>query len=115
VRPDFCGWSALGPISLFLENVLGFREINGLTRSVVWDCPDEPGSLGIRNLRFGEVCADLLFENGKLTASANLPFTLIFRGQSLTVSGGRFVFSAEFPTDILLHGPWDFLCIPAPF
>ena len=24
VREDFCGWSALGPISLFIENVLGF-------------------------------------------------------------------------------------------
>ncbi len=24
VAQDFCGWSALGPISLFIENVLGF-------------------------------------------------------------------------------------------
>lgn len=27
VRQDFCGWSALGPISLFIENVLGFHQI----------------------------------------------------------------------------------------
>ncbi|MCC5843020.1 MAG: glycoside hydrolase family 37 [Verrucomicrobia bacterium] len=83
VRPDFCGWSALGPVSLFLENVLGFREISGLTRTVVWDCPDEPGSIGIRNLRFGGVCADLLYKNGKLTTATNLPFTLVFRGERL--------------------------------
>ena len=24
-RPEFCGWSALGPISLFIENVLDLR------------------------------------------------------------------------------------------
>lgn len=28
VKPDFCGWSALGPISLFIENVLGFYNID---------------------------------------------------------------------------------------
>ena len=27
VRKDFCGWSALGPISLFIENVIGIYEI----------------------------------------------------------------------------------------
>ena len=81
VRPDFCGWSALGPISLFIENVLGVRAINGLTRTVVWDCPDTPGPLGIRKLRFGDVHADLLWEDGKLRCTGNVPFTLIFRGE----------------------------------
>ena len=85
VRPDFCGWSALGPISLFLENVLGFREINGLTRTVVWDCPDASGAIGIRKLRFGDVSADLLFEEGQLRCTSNIPFTLIFRGSAQTI------------------------------
>jgi glycogen debranching enzyme len=85
VRPDFCGWSALGPISLFIENVLGFREINALTRTVVWDAPDTPGTLGLRNLRFGDICAVLLIENGKLSCKSNLPMTLVFRGERMLI------------------------------
>ncbi len=34
VRPDFCGWSALGPISVYIEFVLGFYEINGFKKTV---------------------------------------------------------------------------------
>ncbi|MCM1372396.1 MAG: hypothetical protein NC113_07100 [Bacteroides sp.] len=26
VRPDFCAWSALGPISLFIENIMGIPQ-----------------------------------------------------------------------------------------
>ena len=28
VRDDFCGWSALGPISLFIEDIIGIKEAN---------------------------------------------------------------------------------------
>ena len=31
VRPDFCGWSALAPISLMIENVIGFYDINAVS------------------------------------------------------------------------------------
>ena len=34
VRQDFCGWSALGPISLFIENVLGFHHVNAVDKVV---------------------------------------------------------------------------------
>lgn len=37
VRMDFCGWSALGPINLFIENVLGFRSVSAYKNEVVWD------------------------------------------------------------------------------
>ena len=34
VRKDFCGWSALGPISIYIENVLGFHRIDAFERVV---------------------------------------------------------------------------------
>ena len=36
VRPEFCGWSALGPIALFIENVLGFKKVSAAGKEVRW-------------------------------------------------------------------------------
>jgi glycogen debranching enzyme len=50
-RPDFCGWSALGPISMAIESVLGI-ECDYPERKIIWhsNCIQEHG---IKNLRFG--------------------------------------------------------------
>ncbi len=56
-RPDFCGWSALGPIALLIEFVLGVR-VNGVLGEVHWTLlPDEPH--GIENLLVAGVPVDL--------------------------------------------------------
>jgi hypothetical protein len=52
VRKDFCGWSALGPISLFIENVLGIRSVDAEKLTVDWDIHHKCLH-GVRNLRFG--------------------------------------------------------------
>ena len=82
VRPDFCGWSALGPISLFIENVMGFREVNALTRTVRWDIKRENGTHGLRNLRFGGIVCNLVYDAEKqlIVASTNEAFTLKANG-----------------------------------
>lgn len=51
VRDDFCGWSALGPISMMIEAVLGI-ECDYPNRKILWhsNCMEEHG---IQNLRFG--------------------------------------------------------------
>ncbi len=78
-RPDFCGWSALGPISLTIENILGFRKVNAVEKQVEWWLKKENGRHGITNLRFGEVKTDLIYDDKTLNieASTNTPYTLI--------------------------------------
>lgn len=56
VRPDFCGWSALGPIAVYIEFVLGFHTIDAFCKVVKWAKPDLKGEIGIKNLRFGKNC-----------------------------------------------------------
>ena len=98
VRKDFCGWSALGPISLFIENVIGIRSVDAVSRVVRWDVPAgiagrgdtaDSGSVGIKRLRFGDVCTDLVAApDGTVTVSANRPYTLILNGKKVRVPAG---------------------------
>ncbi|MDO5980002.1 MGH1-like glycoside hydrolase domain-containing protein [Flavivirga spongiicola] len=87
VRPDFCGWSALGPISLMIENVIGFYDINAQNKTVKWNLHKE-GIQGIKNLVFGEVIADIIYENGIVKVKANNKFTLIVNEINYTVNEG---------------------------
>lgn len=89
VRPDFCGWSALGPISLFLENVLGFHTLDGNTRTIHWRL-HQSGPHGIRRLRCGAVLADILTDgNGGVTVDTNTAFTLVINGTRHAISAPR--------------------------
>jgi hypothetical protein len=94
VRGEFCGWSALGPISLLIENVIGFHEIDASHRRVVWRIHQD-GRSGIEGLRFGPVVASLVHEGGRITVSSNLPFELILTGghgevlQSFAIEAGE--------------------------
>ena len=75
VREDFCGWSALGPISLLLENILGFHEINALTRTIDWRI-HQTGIHGIENLYFGDITTSLRYEGGNITVQTDKPYKL---------------------------------------
>lgn len=79
VRKDFCGWSALGPISLFIENILGFEDINAASKEVKWRLTRKDRH-GIKGLVFGDVKADIIHENGKVMVKTNQPFCLIING-----------------------------------
>lgn len=89
-RPEFCGWSALGPISLFIENILGFRQADALTRTLHWSLKPENGTHGIRNLKFGDVATDVIYNagSGKVEVTANRPYTLRVNGRTLRVKAG---------------------------
>ena len=85
-RKDFCGWSALGPISLLMENVIGVREIAALDNRIVWDPGIKEGRLGIRNLRFGDGTVDLVREaDGTLNIRTDKPFTLVYCGKEMQI------------------------------
>jgi len=51
VRPDFVGWTGLGPIAMLIETVLGL-DINYPDRTITWR-PTLLEEHGIDNLRFG--------------------------------------------------------------
>lgn len=88
VRPDFCGWSALGPISLFIENVLGFNNIDANARLVEWRKKGD-GTQGIHNLRFGDTVTDIVADGNKLSVDSNHPYTLRINGKDLSIKIGK--------------------------
>ena len=88
-RPEFCGWSALGPISLYIEYVLGFHKVDAFKNRVEWITPDTEGRVGIKNLRFGEVVTDIVAENGVCRVSSNEPYILCINGKDHEVSAGE--------------------------
>lgn len=89
VRPDFCGWSALGPISLFIENVLGFHDIDASSRTIRWDIRNDCRH-GLNNLTFGDTATDLLYDPAASTVTirSNKPYCLILNGKSHRIRAG---------------------------
>ncbi len=89
-RPDFCGWSALGPISLLIENVMGFREVNALKKQVVWDLKSENGTHGITNLHFGGVVTDIVYNSDtkQIEVKSNTKYKLIIKGKKHNITAG---------------------------
>jgi glycogen debranching enzyme len=91
VRPDFCGWSALGPISLFIENVIGFHQIDAQKKLVKWRLDITNGKQGIKNLSFGKTITDIVFENGKVNVKSNKAYTLEINKKLYQVKKGQTV------------------------
>ena len=91
-KKDFVGWSGIGPITLLIENVLGFRP-DGVRNNLQWNLHlAEPH--GIRRLSFGDVTADLLYDGkGKVKVESTAPFTLVINGKLLNVKAGSNPFS----------------------
>lgn len=90
VRPDFCGWSALGPISIYIEFVIGFHNVDAFKKLVEWAKPyDFKGEIGIKNLRFGSVVTDIKATGEKCCVSSNEPYTLKINGKEYKISAGE--------------------------
>ncbi len=78
VREDFCGWSALGPISLFIEDIIGIYDINAIKKEVSYN-PYPTGESGIKNLRFGNVQTDIIKKGNQLSVKSSGDYTLKIR------------------------------------
>ena len=90
VRPDFCGWSALGPISIYIEFVLGFHSINAFEKTVKWAKTDIfKGEIGIKNLRFGNIITDIVANGSKCRVTSNETYTLEINGNSYKINVGE--------------------------
>jgi glycogen debranching enzyme len=86
-RPDFCGWSALGPIALLLENVLGIEKVDAAANEVHWR-PLRTDRHGVEGLQVGTLTVDLLHEDNRLTVTASHPFTLVLHGVRIPMDKG---------------------------
>ena len=89
VRPDFCGWSALGPISIYIEFVLGFYEVDAIKRVVRWakqNCIH--GNIGIKNLRFGDIVTSICAFGEKCIVESNETYNLDINGRIYLVKKG---------------------------
>ena len=86
-RPDFCGWSALGPISLLIENTLGFHRADAVAAKLEYHYRPEIGRHGIKNFKFGDITCDIIIENGKAEYQTNKPFTFSVDGKEFLCSG----------------------------
>ena len=89
-RSDFCGWSALGPISVFIEYILGFYKIDAFEKKICWEKPDDyQGKIGIENLRFGNIVTDIIWDGEKYIVKSNEPYTLEINGKVYDVVSGN--------------------------
>lgn len=90
VRPDFCGWSALFPISIYIEFVLGFHTIDAFQNLVEWAKPDTlKGKIGIKNLRFGKILTDIEAVGNNFKVVSNDAYTLKINGKPYSVVAGE--------------------------
>ena len=90
VRDNFCGWSALGPISLFIEDVIGVKEANAFTNTLVCDFERNPkGRVGVENYRFCDVICSVVATTDEIRVKSNKSFILLADGRKFTVSIGE--------------------------
>ena len=89
VRTNFCGWSALGPISIFIEYVVGIHSVNAFKRKVCWTLDKEnTKSIGLRNLRFGSIVTTLIASDGFCEVTSNEAYTLEINQKSYSIKPG---------------------------
>ena len=94
VRKDFCGWSALGPISMYIEFILGFYSMDAFTNTVKWAKTDSAnGNIGIKNLRFGNIVTNIVANTDECFVTSNAEYTLEINGKAFMVSKGENKFS----------------------
>ena len=100
VRGDFCGWSALGPISMLIENVIGFHSVDAFEKVVKWQKPKTYSkAIGVKSLRFGDVVTDIVAEGLACRVKSNRPYTLLINGQTFAIAEGEQVLTLETETN----------------
>ncbi|MFZ4398037.1 MAG: MGH1-like glycoside hydrolase domain-containing protein, partial [Kiritimatiellia bacterium] len=93
-KPDFVGWSGIGPITLLIENVLGFRP-DGVRKQLAWRLARHDRH-GIERFRFGTVQTDLLYDGkGSVCVRTNEPFTLALNGVEYKLAKGEHRLAAK--------------------
>lgn len=92
-RDNFCGWSALGPISIFIEDVIGIKEANAFLNELKCEFPKTiVGRVGVANYRFGKVTCTIVATTDRIEVESDLEFLLRANGRKYAVRAGKNVF-----------------------
>lgn len=79
VEPDFVGWTGLAPISMLIENILGF-DLDASNNQIDWHISQE-GRQGIKNLHFNGGVLDMIAEPDnkgyQITYNTSKPIKLV--------------------------------------
>ncbi len=105
VRPDFCGWSALGPISLMIENYLGFHTVDAQANKIQWR-KYQTGRHGIRNLKFGNIITHIVGNSDSFTVWSSGAYTLSVNGTDYSIAAGTQSWGPNPPTIEGTPGTW---------
>ena len=92
----------MGPINLFLEHVIGLREVNAPEARVVWEPPEGAAfPMGIEGLAVGCSQRLTLWSDGRqVRAVCTQPFTLHYQGQTFALTPGEHLLAvAQVVTD----------------
>lgn len=87
VREDFCGWSALGPISMLIEQAIGIHDIDAKNKVVKWESRLKTRH-GIESLKFGSTVSSMVIDKKRVSVTSNEPYTLIINGKSFEINEG---------------------------
>lgn len=90
-RPDFCGWSALGPISMFIENVMGFHHVDGLKKEIKWMLRQKNGTHGLKQFRFADITTDVVYNSAKnwVYVVSDKSYDLVINGEKYNIKPGK--------------------------
>ena len=75
---------------MFIENILGIREVNALENKIVWE-PASGKRNGIKNLKMGKETFSLIAdpEKGVVEVTASKDFTLVLFGREIICKKGK--------------------------
>ncbi len=86
-RGDFVGWTGVGPVTLLIENVLGFRP-DGEHNRLDWQLA-RTDRHGIKKLRFGQVTTDVIYDgNDTVNVATDKPYILVINGVEYAIPAG---------------------------
>jgi hypothetical protein len=96
-KPDFVGWSGLGPILFFIEYGIGIKA-DALSNTITWKITSDK-QVGIKNFRFGGKTTTLLCDESnsnkkrKISVKSDSSYVLIIKWQEKTerveIPGGK--------------------------
>lgn len=91
-KPDFVGWTGIGPIALLIENLLGFR-VDGAGQRLTWKISGTDAH-GIEDLRVGETVVSAFCRERKSLVELPVVEVVTSGPLELTVEweGGKVVF-----------------------
>ncbi len=86
----------MGPISLFIEDVIGVKRADAFANKLVCDFERSPiGRTGVEHYSFGKVTCDIVATRSEVVVDSNAEFELEMDGRSYSVKAGHNVIERQ--------------------